>query len=277
MSSSSSQARRRARRASLAVRSGDAAAAGGDSGDGGERDKGGGGSKFPGSPASEGEIEDPEVIIARRNAEHRRMQARAREGVDDKNILRGGAGEDGPTHTCGPRHTGTERYTRHSWEVRRMLCALAMMKVPVVEVLLRRSATWQGKNEGRTPRKSNTRCSQTAHAIFSSRNGMLRPIVFQAKLRQKRRKETRLEVERLRALEEKAEVRLQSLIACCTRVPMQIMTLESQKIDLLVGGGSCSTRQTRQNAVIRRIRLQSKQQLEWRVICSRACLLAGRT
>lgn len=31
-------------------------------------------------------------------------------------------------------------------------------------------------------------------------------MVFQAKLRQKRRKETRLELERVRALEEKAEV-----------------------------------------------------------------------
>lgn len=74
LSSSSSHDRRRARRASITTRSGDAAA-GGD--DGGEKEKGGG-SNFPGSPASEGEIEDPEVIIARRNAEHRRMQARAR-------------------------------------------------------------------------------------------------------------------------------------------------------------------------------------------------------
>lgn len=36
------------------------------------------------------------------------------------------------------------------------------------------------------------------------------PSFYQAKLRQKRRKETRLELERVRALEEKAEVQLVS-------------------------------------------------------------------
>lgn len=117
------------------MRSGDPAASGGDGGDGGdggggggEKDKGGGGSKFPGSPASEGEIEDPEVIIARRNAEHRRMQARARDSVDDKRFSNPGGGGDAPTGTCSPRYAEAERRTGDSREGRRMQCAHAMIK-----------------------------------------------------------------------------------------------------------------------------------------------------
>lgn len=52
------------------MRDGDTAAGGDGSGGKG----GSSGVKLPGSPASEAETEDPEVIIARRNAEHRRMQ-----------------------------------------------------------------------------------------------------------------------------------------------------------------------------------------------------------
>lgn len=72
LSSSSSQDRRRARRASVATRGGDTVTGRESSGGKG----GGSDAKSPGSPASEGDAEDPEVIIARRNAEHRRMQVR---------------------------------------------------------------------------------------------------------------------------------------------------------------------------------------------------------
>ncbi|CAB1120143.1 unnamed protein product [Ectocarpus sp. CCAP 1310/34] len=72
LSSSSSQDRRRARRASVATRS-SSSRGGGD-----EKGSGGNGADSLGSP-TEAEIEDPEVIIARRNAEHRRMQAKLRQ------------------------------------------------------------------------------------------------------------------------------------------------------------------------------------------------------
>ncbi|CBN76893.1 conserved unknown protein [Ectocarpus siliculosus] len=72
LSSSSSQDRRRARRASVATRT-TSSRGGGD-----EKGGSGNGADSFGSP-TEAETEDPEVIIARRNAEHRRMQAKLRQ------------------------------------------------------------------------------------------------------------------------------------------------------------------------------------------------------
>lgn len=73
--SSSSQDRRRARRASVTARGGDAQPGGDSSGE-----QGCGGGSGPKS-LDEAEIEDPEVIIARRNADHRRMQAKTTWGT----------------------------------------------------------------------------------------------------------------------------------------------------------------------------------------------------
>ncbi|CAM9424747.1 unnamed protein product, partial [Ectocarpus fasciculatus] len=84
LSSSSSQDRRRARRASVATRGGAGTTSGRGGGD--EKGSGGNGADSLGSP-TDAEIEDPEVIIARRNAEHRRMQAKLRQKRRKENRL----------------------------------------------------------------------------------------------------------------------------------------------------------------------------------------------